>query len=143
MKLNSRRLIFQIAFVLLIGFGALAAGIENFYFASGVLSSYAGVDISGLHNDVRIAMDVQERLLAGMWIAAGIFAFAVIRKFEENTNVIRLILFGMALGSVGELITKIQLPGDVQPAVIKCTAQTAIYLGMELWRAHLTRYQRD
>ena len=139
MTLNSKRLPFQIAFALLIGFGALAAGIVNFYLASGVLTSYAGLDISNLPNDLRIAFDVQERLLAGLWISAGIFAFAIIRKFEENTNVIRLILLGMALGSVGELITKILLHGDVQDALIKCTAQTCIYLGMELWRGHLTR----
>jgi len=139
MTINSKRLPFQIALVLLIGFGALAAGMVNFYLASGVLAAYDGLDITNLPNDLRMAFDVQERLLAGLWIAAGIFVFVVVRKFEDNTNVIRLILLGMALGSVGELITKILLHGGIPAAVIKCTAQTAIYLGMELWRGYLTR----
>ena len=91
---------------------------------------------------MNIAIDSQARLLAGVWIASGVFTFVAIRKFEENTNVLRLILLGMSLGSVGELITKIVLDGDVKAAVIKASIQVGIYVALELWRGSLVRKQQ-
>ncbi len=133
------RLFFQIVFAVAVGFGALYAGVVNFYLASGVLHLFYGLDLSSLPAETLSAIDSSVRLLSGMWIAAGLVALVVLPRFENNTTVLRLVLLGMALGAIGELLAKIELDGDVTAAVIKASVQVAIYLALEVWRSFLCR----
>jgi len=133
------RLLFQIVFAMAVGFGALYAGLVNFYLASGVLHSFYGIDPGSLPPETLAAIDSQARLLSGMWIAAGLVTFVVLPRFESNTTVLRLVLLGMILGALGELVTKISVGMDVSAAVIKASIQVAIYLALDLWRSVLCR----
>jgi hypothetical protein len=133
------RLVFQIAFAVLAGIGALYAGISNFISPAYVLDSFYGIAIADLGTDVELAVSSQVRLLAGMWVAAGVFAFASVRNFERHGGVIRLILVGLALGSIGEFVSVYTLGAELLPAGIKAGVQLALYLGLELWRVALTR----
>ena len=135
------RLFFQIVFAVAVGFGALYAGVVNFYLASGVLHLFYGLDLSSLPAETLSAIDSSIRLLSGMWIAAGLVTLVVLPKFEQNTNILRMVLLGMALGAIGELMSKIALDGDVTAAVIKASVQVAIYLVLEVWRSFLCRTQ--
>jgi len=133
------RLFFQIVFAVAVGFGALYAGLVNFYLASGVLHSFYGLDLGTLPAETLSAIDASVRLLSGMWIAAGLVTLVVLPRFENNTAVLRLVLLGMALGAIGELLTKIALDSNVTAAVIKASVQVAIYLALEVWRSLLCR----
>lgn len=135
------RLFFQIVFAVAVGFGALYAGAVNFYLASGVLHLFYGLDPSSLPAATLSAIDSSVRLLSGMWIAAGLVTLMVLPRFENNTAVLRLVLLGMALGAIGELMSKIALDGDVTAAVIKAAVQVAIYIVLEVWRSFLCRAQ--
>jgi len=133
------RLLFQIVLAVAVGFGALYAGVVNFYLASAVLHSFYGIDLSSLPAETLAAIDSQARLLSGMWIAAGLVTLVVLPKFENHASVLRLVLLGMALGAIGELLTKIAMEGEVTAAVIKASIQVAIYLVLEVWRSFLCR----
>ena len=133
------RISFQIVFVVLIGFGAIYAGLINLYSPSHVFSRFYDIDISSFDAQARLAIETQTRLLAGMWISAGIFSLVIVRNFEANTNAMRIILLGLSLGSIGELISVVSLNGELQPAIIKTSLQLGIYLAMELWRAYMCR----
>jgi hypothetical protein len=133
------RLAFQIAFAALAGIGALYAGISNFISPAYVLDSFYGVSVEDLGAQAELAVSSQARLLSGMWIAAGIFALASIRNFERHGGVIRLILVGLALGSIGEFVSVYTLGAELLPASIKAGAQLVLYFGLELWRVSLTR----
>ena len=133
------RLAFQIALVVLIAFGALGAGVYNLLSPAGVMQRYFEVDLGALDPVARLAVETQVRLLAGMWVAAGLALLVCVRRFERHTGVIRLVLLGMALGSLGELASRITLGGEVRPALLKDTVQIIIYSAMELWRMYLVR----
>lgn len=133
------RLSYQIILALLVGTTSLYCGIINFYAPSVILSSIYHVDISIYSKEVRLAIESQIRLLSGMWIAAGIFTFLSVRKFESNSSVIRFVLLGLSLGAIGELISIVALEGDLQSAIIKTSIQIAIYISMELWRILITK----
>jgi hypothetical protein len=133
------RLAFQIALVVLIVFGATAAGAYNLLAPAGVMQKYFGVQMNALDPAIQLAVTVQIRLLSGMWVAAGLVLLACVRRFERHTGVIRLVLLGMALGSVGELASNLTLGGETMPAVLKSVIQLVIYTIMELWRMHLVR----
>jgi len=123
----------------LIGLGAIYAGISNIYSPSSVFSMFYNIDLSAFNDQARLAIETQTRLLSGMWISAGIFSFIVVKNFEENTNALRLIFLGLALGSIGELTSVVTLNGDTQAAIIKTVFQVGICLGLELWRAYMCK----
>jgi hypothetical protein len=123
----------------LAGLGALYAGISNFISPAYVLDSFYGVSIADLGAQTALAVSSQARLLAGMWVAAGVFALAYIRNFELHGDVIRLILAGLSLGAAGEFVSAYILGATLLPAAIKAGVQIVIYLGLELWRVALTR----
>jgi len=131
------RLSFQIALVVLIGCGAIYAGISNFLSPSNVLITFFEIDINTYSSEARLAIETQVRLLSGMWIAAGLFIFLSVRRFETNTNLLRLVFLGLSLGAAGELITVINLDGDVQAGLIKASISIVICIVMELWRFYL------
>jgi len=133
------RISFQLAFIVFVGFGAIYAGASNIYSPSLVFSVFYNIDLSTLNEHTRIAIETQSRLLAGMWLSAGIFSFMVVKKFEENTSALRLIFLGMTLGSIGELASVVMLNGDIPAAVIKDLLQIGVYLGLELWRVHMCK----
>jgi hypothetical protein len=133
------RLVFQIAFAVLAGIGALYAGISNFISPAYVLNSFYGVSLADLGAQAELAVSSQARLLAGMWVAAGVFALASIRNFERHGDVIRLILAGLALGAVGEFVSAYLSGTTVLSAGIKAGIQIILYAGLELWRVALTR----
>lgn len=137
------RLSFQFALVVLIGLGAIYAGISNFYSPSTVFNTFYNIDVTHFNNDVRIAIESQVRLLSGMWIAAGVITLVCVRKFESNTNTLRLIFLGLALGAIGELFSVITLTGDVQAAIIKTAIQVGICISMELWRMYLVQQNKE
>ena len=133
------RLAFQIALIVLIGFGALAAGMYNLLSPAGVIQKYFTIDLDAAEPNLRLAIETQVRLLAGMWVAAGIVLLFCVRRFEYHTNVIRLVLLGMAIGSLGELATVVTLGGDTNSAILKSILQIVIYVAMELWRMYLVK----
>jgi hypothetical protein len=133
------RLVFQIAFSLLAGLGALYAGVSNFISPAYVLDTFYGIAVADLGAQAELAVSSQVRLLAGMWVAAGIFALASVRNFERHGGVIRLILVGLALGAIGEFVSVYTLGAALLPASIKAGVQIVLYLGLELWRMALTR----
>lgn len=133
------RISFQIAFVVFIGFGAIYAGVNNLYSPSDVYLMFYSIDLNEFSEQAKLAIEIQTRLLAGMWISAGIFSLIIVNKFESNTNAIRLILLGLALGAIGELISIVTLEGELQPAIIKTSFQVVLCLAMEFWRAFLCK----
>lgn len=133
------RISFQLAFIVLVGLGSLYAGGSNMVSPATVFSSFYSVDLASLGDTTRLAIESQTRLLAGMWIAAGLVSFFVIENFESHTSALRLILLGLALGSIGEFSSVVLLGGDTQPAFIKMSVQAGIYIGLEAWRAYLCK----
>jgi hypothetical protein len=133
------RLAFQIAVALAIGFGALYAGVLNYYSPALVLKMFFGISFADFDDATKLAVTTQARMLAGMWVAAGIMTFVSLRRFERHGNALRLVFLGLALGSVGELATAVSLGGSLTPAVLKAGLQIGIYLALELWRLRLSR----
>lgn len=131
------RLSFQVALLILIGSGAIYAGVNNFYSPSNVFLMFYNIDINVYSHEARLAIESQTRLLSGMWISAGIIVVLSVRKFESNTNVLRLVFLGLSLGSIGELISVVTQNGDVQAAIIKTVFQVGLCLAMELWRIYI------
>lgn len=133
------RLGFQIVLVIFVGFSAIYAGIINFYDPAIILASAFDLDISQLGRETQLAIASQVRVLAGMWIIAGVFIVLSARRFELHTNTIRLVILGSSLGIIGELITVIALDGDLKAGLIKCSFAVSVYFGIEYWRYFLVK----
>lgn len=131
------RLSFQIVLVVLVGLGAIYAGVSNIYSPSNVFLNFYNVDINEFGNNVRSAIETQIRLLSGMWVAAGLVVILVAKKFESNTNVLRLVFLGLSLGAFGELLTAYLLGSNLQPVLVKTLFQISVCVGMEAWRAYI------
>ena len=137
------RLSFQIALVVLIGLGVVYVGINNLISPLSVFATFYTVDINAYGNEVSGAIATQTRLLSGMWVSAGIFLLLSIRKFESHTQVLRLVFLGLALSSIGELISVVTSKEDFQSAIIKTTVQVGICIIMELWRMYLVNRSKE
>jgi len=131
------RISFQISLVVLIGLGAIYAGVSNIYSPSTVFFDFYKVDISGFNDDVQFAIETQIRLLSGMWVAAGLVVIYSAIKFESNTNVLRLVFLGLSIGALGELLTANLLGSNIQPVLFKAAIQINICIGMEVWRSYI------
>ena len=133
------RLAFQILLAVLIGFGSIYAGIVNFYSPSHLYSSFYQIDLGLLNNQVLVAIETQTRLMAGMWISSGIMLLACIRNFESNRNIIWLVFLGLSIGAIGELISTINLNGNIQAASIKAFVSIGLCLAMEVGRIYVNK----
>lgn len=85
------RLAFQVSLALLIGLGALYPGVMNFLFPEQVFADFFALNLTRLESGHRLAIETQVRLLAGMWIAAGMFLLLAPRRFERHGMLIRSI----------------------------------------------------
>jgi len=97
-----------------IGLSALYAGGLNSILASGVLEKFYGVQISD--SQVSAAIDVQVRILAGLWTAIGIFVLYSLPKFSRHIVALHFVFLGFAL-----------------QALPKMLAQVGVSLGMSVW----------
>lgn len=130
------RLAFQILFALL-GLSSLYVGIVNFYLGSEVLQQFFQIDISELSNNSKHVIDIQIRILSGVWISAGIYSLIILRQFEDNTNIIRLILIGFGISALGELYSVLLHSDDISMAIIKATMQVGFCIFMEFLRHYI------
>lgn len=137
------RLSFQVALALLIGLGALYPGVMSFLFPEKIFLTFFETDIFELDRDLRLAIETQVRLLAGMWVAAGAFLLWSVREFEKHTLVIRLVLTGMILSAFGELQAVGGVTGSIEEELLPSMATILICVFMECWRAWLTRKKTD
>ena len=123
--LNAYRLALAI-----MGLSALYAGLLNTVVASGVIEKFYDVQLSSV--DVATAVDAQSRILAGMWIAMGIYVLYTIRNFGKHIVPLCFIFLGFALGSVGEFYTMMS-QGDMASALPKMLVQVGICAGLSVW----------
>mgnify|MGYP000093569212 CR=1 FL=1 len=128
------RITFQLALALLIGLGTIYAGIISFYSPLYLYENFYQIDLSSFNNQALLAIESQTRLLAGMWVASGIVLLACIPKFESNRNVLWLVFLGLSLGAIGELLSVINLDGNIQAAAIKACISIGLCVGMEASR---------
>ena len=133
------RLAYQFAAFILLALGCLYAGILNFLSPSDVLTQYFGLSLLGMDTELRLALESQIRLLAGMWIAAGGALFFSLKEFEKHTILFRLVMSGLILGTMGEIFARASLGEPVAPAVMKTVFQFFLCGGLELWRLNLVR----
>lgn len=137
------RLSFQIALAVLVGFGHLYVGGLNFYSPAAVFEQFYNIDLSAYDQALRMAVEVQLRLLSGMWIASGIAVLLSLRNFEGHDRVLYLALIGLSLGSIGELLAVHTLGGEVSDVMIKSGGQITICLAMVCWRLYLEKHTKS
>ena len=132
------KLVFQLSLALLIGLGALYPGVLSFFMPARVFETFFAVDLNLLEPDLRLAVESQVRLLAGMWLAAGIFLLLAVPKFQKHGMLIRLVLVGMALSAVGELLAAQQVRGDITGEILPSMFTITVCALLECWRFILT-----
>ena len=137
------RLSFQIALALLIGMGALYPGVMSFLFPEKIFLTFFETDLFELDRNLRLAIETQVRMLAGMWIAAGAFLLWSVREFEKHTMVIRLVLTGMILSALGELQAEGGVTGSIQEQLLPSMITIVICIVVECWRIWLIRKKTD
>jgi len=112
-------------------------GILNFYFGSEVLQQFFQFNISELSNNGKNIIDIQIRILSGFWIAGGIYVLIILRRFEENKNILRLILIGFSVSAIGELYSVILQNGTLTTGFVKAIMQIGFCVFMEYWRNYI------
>lgn len=132
------KLVFQLSLALLIGLGALYPGVLSFFMPARVFETFFAVDLNLLEPDLRLAVESQIRLLAGMWLAASIFLLLAVPKFQKHGMLIRLVLVGMALSAVGELLAAQQVRGDITGEILPSMFTITVCALLECWRFILT-----
>lgn len=133
------KLAFQISLALLIGLGALYPGVMSFFMQTSLFTAFFNIDLVNVDPALRLAIETQVRLLAGMWLAAGIFLLLAVPKFQEHRLLIRLVLAGMALSAVGELLAAQQVNGDMANELLPSLFTITVCLVLECWREFLSR----
>lgn len=114
----------------IIGLSALYAGALNSILASGVVEKFYGVQFSD--TQVSTAIDVQVRILAGMWTAIGLFVLYSLPQFSKHIGALYFVFLGFALSSIGEFASAAIL-GNALDALPKMLAQVGVCLGMSVW----------
>lgn len=114
----------------IIGLSALYAGALNSILASDVVEKFYGVQL--LDTQVSTAVDVQVRILAGMWTAIGLFVLYSLPHFSKHIVALYFVFLGFALSSIGEFASAAIL-GNALDALPKMLAQVGVYLGMSVW----------
>lgn len=137
------KLSFQIALALLIGMGALYPGMMSFLFPEKIFLTFFETDLYELDRNLRLAIETQVRLLAGMWVAAGAFLLWSVREFEKHTMVIRLVLTGMVLSAFGELQAVGGVTGSLEEELLPSMITIVICIVVESWRTWLIRKNAD
>jgi len=130
------RLAFQFIFGLL-GLSSLYVGVLNFYFGSEVLQQFFQLNISELSNNSKNIIDIQIRILSGFWIAGGLYALLILKRFEESTNILRLVFIGFGVSALGELYSVILQNGDLSTGIVKAAMQIGFCVFMEYWRNYI------
>lgn len=116
--------------LIVFGLSALYAGALNSYLASGVLEKF--YDVQSLDSQVATSVDIQVRILAGMWIAIGLFVLYSVPRFSRHIVALYFVFFGFALGSIGEFMSA-AIIGTGLDALPKMLAQVGAYAGMSIW----------
>jgi len=92
------------------------------------------LDLGELSSASKNIIDIQIRILSGFWLAGGIFVLFVLRQFEKNTGILRLIFLGFGLSAFGELYSVILQSGDLVAGSVKAAMQIGFCIFMESWR---------
>jgi len=132
------RVTFQALFALL-GLSSMYVGLANFYFGAEVLQQYFQLNLNELSIENKHIIDVQIRILSGVWIAAGIFALLAVKHFEMHTSLLRLIFLGFAASALGEWYSLFVQTGDITSGLNKAVIQVGLCMSMEIWRYYLVR----
>jgi len=133
------RIAFQVALGLLIGAGTLYPGLVVFFTPANVFTAFFDIDLSLTEPGLRLAIESEVRLLAGMWIAAGTCLLLALRHFEKQTLLIRCVLAGLVLSAIGELLAASAVTGSMQPELMASGVTIGICLVLEAWRVYLVR----
>ena len=120
------------------GLSALYAGGLNTLVASGILEKFYEVQMSSA--EVATAIDVQTRILAGMWTAMGLFVLYTIPNFGKYIVPLHFVFLGFALSALGEFYT-MALQGNMVSALPKMLIQVGIPIGLSIWGHFAARKQ--
>lgn len=88
------------------------------------------------HQDVT-AIDIQIRILAGMWIACGLYLFIILNTFKQHGGVLRIVFLAMAISAAGEFTATILHRDEFWSSLIKVVIQIGFCIAMDIWRAYL------
>jgi len=122
-------ILYRIALAIM-GLSALYAGGLNMLLASGVVEKFYFVELA--EGDVTEAIDIQVRILAGMWTAMGLFVLFSIRNFSKYIVALHFVFLGFALSAIGEFASAALL-GSALEALPKALVQVGVSAGMSLW----------
>jgi len=112
------------------GLSAIYAGILNSLLASGVVEKFYEVELTSA--ELVTALDLQVRILAGMWTALGLFVLFAIPNFGKYIVPLYFVFLGFALSALGEFATMVML-GKTADAMPKALLQVSISIGMIVW----------
>lgn len=121
-----------------IGLSALYAGILNTILASDVVEKFYDVQLS--NSRVVTAIDVQIRILAGMWTAFGIFVLYAIPNVGRHIVPLYFVFLGFALSAIGEFFTMMML-GNALDALPKMVVQVGVCISMSAWGYFVSKGQ--
>ena len=130
---------FQLALAVLIGAGTIYPGVFSFLAPAGLVEKYFGIDIAYYDTELQLAIEVQFRLLAGMWITAGVAILAVTPNFEQHTVLIRVVLAGLGIGAAGQMLALQSVLGNVMTVLPNALFTIFVCVAMECWRWWLVR----
>ncbi len=112
------------------GLSAIYAGALNSLLASGVLEKFYDVQITD--PGASAAIDIQVRILAGMWTALGLFVLYSIPRFSKHIVALHFVFLGFALSAIGEF-TSAALLGNAAAALPKVLLQVGVSVGLSVW----------
>ena len=122
----------------IMGLSALYAGVLNTVLASDILPRFYEVQISNA--DIASAVDVQSRILAGMWTAVGAYVLFAIPNFGRHIVPLYFVFLGFALSALGEFYTMV-LQGEAAAALPKMLVQVGVPIGLSVWGYFAARRQ--
>ncbi len=120
------------------GLSALYAGGLNTLVASGILERFYDVQLSS--PEAATAIDMQTRILAGMWTAMGLYMLYTIPNFGKHIVPLQFVFLGFALSALGEFGT-MALQGNAAAALPKMLAQVGTPVGLAVWGHFAARKQ--
>ena len=122
------------------GVSALYAGALNTLLASAVIEQFYEVQLTD--PQAVTAIDMQARILAGMWTAAGLFVLYAMKDVGKYIVPLSFIFLGFALSAIGEFATQVML-GNTIDALPKALVQVAIPVGLAIWGHYVAGRQQE
>ena len=133
------RLCFQSVLIVVLLSSLLLVGVVNIYSPTGVLQQFYGLQTNNLSAESLLAFETQSRLLAGLWLAAGLVGLFAVKHFERHTLLLQTLFLGLSLAAIGECITVVWVTWAFTAVAVKCVLQVLFYWLMEGWRRWLVR----